>query len=396
MLKKLFNLFIISSMVSCNFIQFAKLKKDEKLIANRQLQKFSMINDHIVFPVVFDRGHTRNMLLDLGAGSVIMFSNSNFSYFDSLSPELTFGKSVSADNIEIKNKYYKLGDIHSDAFDLKNSFVPIIPVYFNKCINYVGVWGADIFQDKALLLNFRDSTIAVLDTMPSLRYWTQIESEYRYPHFYLVLRIGKQKLKLLFDTGNTGSVIVPMKTFDKLFELSDTQFYRSETWYGHAFTTASGIAGFDTTTIAKINLAYLGDLEIDSVSLTISKKINRSGVGMEFIKRFNFLLDYKNKNIYLQRNVNYKQKAAPTFLYKKGFALISTTNNGIIVGAIRTGSPADIAKLKIGDQIISINNIEVNENDNCEVINIINMRNTNTTLLEMVVKRGRETLKLIL
>jgi hypothetical protein len=396
MQRKLFILVITYSMASCNFIQLAKLKKDEKLLANRHLQKFSMINNHIVFPVVFNRGQTRNMLLDLGASSVIMFSNGNFSYFDSLTPELVFGKSVSADNIVIKNKYYKLGDMHTVAFDLKNSFVPIIPVYVNKCAKYIGVWGADIFQDRILLLNFRDSTIAVFDTLPSISNWTHVESEFWYPHFYLILRIGNQKIKLLFDTGNSGSVVVPYKTFSNLFELSDTQFSSTEKWYGHVYISASGITSFDTTTIVKIKSAFLGDLEIDSVSLKISNNINQSGVGMEFIKKFNFLLDYKNNNIYLQRNLNYKHIATPTILNKKGFALINTQNKGIIVSAIKTGSQAEMAKLKIGDQIISINNIKVNENNKCDVINLINMRNTNNTILEIVVRRDGETLKLIL
>ncbi|NTW26385.1 MAG: PDZ domain-containing protein, partial [Lentimicrobium sp.] len=53
---------------------------------------------------------------------------------------------------------------------------------------------------------------------------------------------------------------------------------------------------------------------------------------------------------------------------------------------------AEKAGLKVGDQIISIDNIKANEGDNCEVVRLISELDGKSMQHNLIIKRGTETL----
>ena len=397
-MKKLFILlFSLILFNSCSLIKLIKHKNKEALIASNAYFPFDIENDRIILNTLFPNSEQHNMALDLGAGSPLLLKESGLNYIDSLETVLSFGKIRSANNQKQKIRYSSIGSIETDAFKLKNGFLPLLPDFQGTaCKKVVGIWGADIFDKKILILRMQDSTIAVFDTLPSLKDWTLVESEYKYPHFYVILKVGTQKVKLLFDTGSTSGVVMSKDLYNEKIK-NQTQFIKDyQKWYGHAFNTASGYTAADTTISAVLTDSFWGTFPIDSLSITISNKIKMGIIGMDLFKRFNMLLDYSNNKIYLQKNPNFIHIKKTGYTNQMGFNYRNLDGNKVIVIVIKANSFAEKAGLNVDDEIMSINGIPIDASDPCKVDEIFNLMANKENESTMVVKRGNDTLTFIL
>lgn len=114
-----------------------------------------------------------------------------------------------------------------------------------------------------------------------------------------------------------------------------------------------------------IKSIQLGNTTIKNKNLGISLSSDKQGVssldnllgilGSEIINRFNFILDYKNKNLYLKPNDLFNKDFEPlakpiTFEY-------SDDRSDIIISNVMENTDAYKKGLKKGHKIISINNI---------------------------------------
>jgi hypothetical protein len=389
----LFSLFLFNS---CSLIKLIKHKNKEDLIASNTLCPFDIKNDKIILNTIFPNSEQHNMALDLGAGTTILLKNSGLHYIDSLQPELSYGKISSADNQKQKIQFSSIGSVETDALKINNAFLPLFPDFQGlACSKVVGVWGADAFDEKILLLRMQDSTIAVFDTLPSLKDWTMVESKYKYPHFYVILKVGTQKVRLLFDTGSSSGIVMSEDLYNEKIE-SQAQFIKDyQKWYGHAFNTASGLTAADTTITAILTHSFWGDFPVDSIPITISNKIKRSVMGMDVFKRFNILLDYSGNKIYIQNNPNFILTNEKMYVSQMGFNYRNMDGNKVIVIVIKSNSFAEKAGLKINDEIISINGISLDASDPCKVDEIFNQMASKENGNRINVKRGNETLTFI-
>ncbi|BAP31632.1 uncharacterized protein CHSO_2595 [Chryseobacterium sp. StRB126] len=105
------------------------------------------------------------------------------------------------------------------------------------------------------------------------------------------------------------------------------------------------------TTIKDKNLGI--DLSSDKQGVTSSD--NLLGIlGSEIINRFNFILNYKNKNLYLKPNSlfhkDFKEEVSPISLK------YSDDRNEIVISSVIKDTDAYKKGLKEGQSIISINN----------------------------------------
>ena len=98
----------------------------------------------------------------------------------------------------------------------------------------------------------------------------------------------------------------------------------------------------------------------ESVQLT-DYEIDRSGsIGADILKRFTIVFDYHGKEMLLKPNSFYKNE----FKYNLSGIDVTTPMPDIPmyqITKIRKGSPAWIAGLEVGDQILAINGIETSE-----------------------------------
>ena len=377
-------------------IRLIKHKQNEKIVANNSYEKFIFNDNRILIKTIFPNDEQHYMALDLGAGTTVLLQNSGLNYIEAQKSVLSFGKIQSADNKIQKAEYYTIGSLFTNSFKIDNSFLPLLPDFqTSPCDKFVGVWGADAFDKKILVIKMHDSTLAVFDKLPSLDEWIPVESEYKFPHFYVVLIIGDQKIKLLFDTGSSSGIVLSEDYYNQKLKDQPQLLKEKNKWYGQAFNTASGLSGVDTTTTAKVIKSSWGSYVLDTVPLTISKKIKSNVLGMEALKRFNILLDYSNEKIYIQRNTNYHYTTKGGFFKQQGFNYRYINGKIIAINVIRADSPAAKAGLQVKDEIISVNGILLAEMDACKIDATLNSLVLNKSI-SMVVKRGNQTLTITL
>ncbi len=104
------------------------------------------------------------------------------------------------------------------------------------------------------------------------------------------------------------------------------------------------------------------------------------------------MIDYSKKNIYIQSNPNYAYPVNQSFFELMGLSIRNSNDNKIIVFVIQANSLAEKAGLKVGDQIVSIDDIKANEGDNCEAVRLISELDGKSLSHNIIIKRGTETL----
>lgn len=75
-------------------------------------------------------------------------------------------------------------------------------------------------------------------------------------------------------------------------------------------------------------------------------------IGNQILKRFNVILNYERREIYLKPNTLYREP----FEYSYSGMELYYINGAIVVGSIVEGSPAAIAGLKEGDIVVAVDN----------------------------------------
>jgi predicted aspartyl protease len=386
---------LVTTLNSCELHRLFQRKKTEKLISSNTYHKFSF-KRHIVFPTTFLSGENNDMALDLGAGSTMLIRNTGLEFIKPLKPIVSFGITRSADNKLVKNKYYSVGTISTDAFKLENAFISIIDNFqVSPCNNFSGIWGADTFNEKIIIIRMQDTTLAVLDSLPSLEGWTQVDAKYRYPHFFVNVTVGGRKMKLLFDTGCTSGIVMNQRDFNACFSKNNSSLTDERKFYGNNFVTGSGMV-MDTSVIAEIEGLKIGDFQLSPVSITSSERIHSKVIGLEIMKQFNILLDYKNEKLYLQPNPDYHYTKTLNPYVRLGFSCFVVSDGNIEINSLQVGSPAEKTGLKIGDHIISINNIKAENGSNCEIIKTFSNAFHDENNNEIIIKRGEEILRFVI
>jgi predicted metalloprotease with PDZ domain len=76
-------------------------------------------------------------------------------------------------------------------------------------------------------------------------------------------------------------------------------------------------------------------------------------IGNDILRRFNMILNYAKKEFYFMPNSHYQEG----FDYAYSGIELYMIDGNIILGDVAAGSPAELAGLKEGDEVISINNI---------------------------------------
>ena len=90
----------------------------------------------------------------------------------------------------------------------------------------------------------------------------------------------------------------------------------------------------------------------DSFNLTNYPFLNGI-MGNDILRRFNIILNYSKKEFYFMANSHYQEG----FDYAYSGVELYFIEGKIILGDVATGSPAELAGLKEGDEVIGINNI---------------------------------------
>ena len=377
-------------------------------IQNRQKTdkvKFKFVNNLIIIPVDIN-GVTLSFLLDTGVSKPIIFNFLNVS--DTLKIKNTetiylrgLGGGESVEALKSRNNVIKIGDavkLNQDlyaVYDANLNFAPKLgaPVH--------GIIGFDIFKDLVVEMNYSGKYLRL--TEPDAHHYKNckkcetfnLEFYNNKPYINAHVTVDDEKIpvKLLIDSGGSDALWL---FEDKSLGIHSGDIYFND-FLGHGLSGSvygkrGKIQSFSLKhfVFKDANVAYP-----DSSSISHAKvfKDRNGSVSAGILKRFNVIMDYNKAIVTFKKNNAFKSK----FTYNKsgielahdGLKLVKERDNSMArdgssftrsnqssdsniivldkrykialkpsytIVELRKGSPADLAGLRIGDDIISINN----------------------------------------
>lgn len=228
-----------------------------------------------------------------------------------------------------------------------------------------GLIGIDFLQDYVLEIDYTASRMRFYNSNSKLQLpkgYSQLPLIVEGQKMYVVLSIVesngvKKNIKMLLDTGaelnawfqsfNSEAIKIPEKNIRG--------------------TIGQGLNGDIVGSFAKVPKIYFGEFCIenaivsfpDSVAIAdIVKNSDRHGtIGSQLLSRFNIYIDFRNQLLYFKPNENFYRK----FTYNvAGIEIMQILPNvpQAEVWLVWENSPAALAGVKVGDQIIEINGVK--------------------------------------
>jgi len=180
--------------------------------------------------------------------------------------------------------------------------------------------------------------------------------------------------RLLIDCGASHAVSL-FRSTDTRLEIPDNSIYTfigvglSGDIYGHIGRAKKFSLG--DYTIKKPLITYPDE---ESVQISGYDKDRSGSVGADMLKRFNLIFDYKANELLIESNSNYNDP----FKYNLSGIDVTTPMPDVSVfeiAKVRQGSPAWIAGLEVGDQIVTINGIETTEFRLSNIVQMLQSKN---------------------
>jgi len=365
-MRKLLLLYVILFAYSCsNTIKLVDALDNEKIVFSKNKQEKFSIDGHgflVVDAKVNDKKF--NFIVDTGAGMFLFFDKSYIDTFNKNEKNyFPFPKIASIKTPDKKGfnkiKAFIIDSLKTNIFNAKNKVAMIMNNKFIK--NYcqlneevVGIIGNDIFYsaDNPIFFNFNDSLIGLANKELYKSGFKIIESKFMTGNkIKLKLFINNNEYWFVFDTGYSGTL-----------HLRNAEFKNQK------------------FTIKEINIFVDGKPKInkiniyDNVNIKLSDTINLKGqiessdkikfnlLGIKFIKSFDWIIDYKNKEVFFRPNNKFKSlnKILNSKLFKIKAKII---DNKLIISS----KPVDNNKYNLGDIIIAINDTKITDDNICEM-----------------------------
>ncbi len=358
---------------------------------------FRLINNLVVIPVDVN-GTMLTFLLDTGVKSTIMFSVSEVDSLqlnNATSVKLRgLGAGGTIPALRSKNNRIKIGDAVDDSHTLYVIFDKSLNLSTRMGIPVHGIIGYEFFKNLVVKTNYTSKKLTFYNPITY-----QAEKCNKCELFDLIFQNKKaymdidveasgfsKEVTLLIDSGSSDAIWL----FDEK-DFIDTTLKKSfDDFLGQGL---SGSIFGKRSKLAKINI---GSFELKNVKVAFPDKKSMGNIkffderegslGGDILKRFTVIYNYPDKTISLKKNAQFK---APFHYNMSGITLKhdgvvvvkekSTVNNGVntdassavsislsdiysfylaprfIVSEIREGSPAALAGILKGDEIISVN-----------------------------------------
>ncbi|KJD33549.1 signaling protein [Tamlana nanhaiensis] len=401
-MKSLFLSFLFLCLSSFGYAQKFRIpnkKKSDKI-------HFKLINNLIIIPVEVN-GVKLSFLLDTGVSKPIIFNVLHIS--DSLKfkeSETIFlmglGDGEPIEASKSINNVVKIGEVinlHQDFYAINNSDLNLAP---RLGIPVHGIIGYDLFKDLTIEINYSRKFIRLTEP-ENFKYKPNRKSEKLHLEFYsnkpyinaeVTIKEKNIPVKLLIDSGGSDALW--------LFEDDSLNIHAGERYFndflghglsGSVFGKRSKVDGFN---LKRFNLKQVNVAYPDSSSIIMAKnhKERNGSLSGNILKRFNVIFDYPKGFVTFKRNGYFKEKFnynhSGIELAHDGVRLVKEVddsnrrlknsnlqndtggNNQLVVNVethyklvlkpayaiveLRKNSPADLAGLRIGDLILTVNN----------------------------------------
>lgn len=411
-------LFCSITQAQSNF-EFITTKKKDKI-------HFELINNLVIVPVEVN-GAELSFLLDTGVRETVLFNVSKVDSITLKNTRLLKIKGINDEEIKAlksEGNKLKIGNLICDNHMI---FVALnqskhLSSYLGKEIH--GILGYHFFKDFVVELQYQSQVIRIYPEATYKRRWNSYE---RLP---LTLRKGKPFVKaivngrmvnLLLDTGMSDSLWMFDVDMNSIQDFGYYEDFLGMTISGEITGKRSKVKSlnFVGETFKDVKIAYPYKEQLPKELL--AQKDRAGSIGSELLKRFNLVLDYSNKKMYLKPNkwINepfYYNKTG-IVLRQDGKAVEENKSNPIlnslrennfvsfvdmsyllspefVIDHIRKNSPADIVGLKKDDKLLEVNGTRTFRYK-LKAINALFFDEENKRLELKVERKGKEIIKVI-
>ncbi|SFV65694.1 hypothetical protein MNB_SM-4-1004 [hydrothermal vent metagenome] len=270
------------------------------------------------------------------------------------------------------------GLIFNDFFVICDDFSKNFPL---SCLEFDGILGYNLFQNLILDLNFDKKELILSDKLPSTQGYSStklLSLNAGVPAFKL--QIENKTFEVGIDTGKNDGLMIGDKKFLNYCEQKELQKQRTAGIFSSSF---SGLNQFKI--INKIGIS----------SFPISYQENAQNMaGTAFLKNFHIIIDFTKRKVYLKKR---NEEIKEDFLKSFGFLTFWNKEKKLYISAIVEGSPTYKSRLKIGDMILSINDLDTlnfSQKDYCE-FSLLAQKSIfhNTNSVKLTIKRDTKLIQ---
>lgn len=353
---KILFLLLFVFVISCkSYRDFLKIDKEYVINTSDKLNNGRIVSGRI-------EGKNVNLLFDTGASKSVLFN------FDILGRESILKKSNGGIYVKgpLGRQFIRKYITDSIVFNsFKSLYQPLLLVdnninhNCNKNYNYQGVLGIDAFyeNDNLLLLDNENGELKII--VEKSTDYIPIDCEFGKKSIYIKGEIGKKKYLFLFDTGADMSILIN-KENDEFSVLEEVDMLVS--------TINNNRNLKSTKTIFYLSdIVNIGGINVEKSLISCVPTMNKSLVGYNFIKNYNWVVDFKNKKLYAKRISSLEVKPDKINFENFKYKVVGVENKLIIVS-----KKTSQKEYSVGDEIISVNNDRITPENICEMQNLLN------------------------
>ncbi|NER12539.1 PDZ domain-containing protein [Leptobacterium flavescens] len=342
-----------------------------KVKVNEQKEELNFVFDTGASSTVFDATTAKRLNVKGNTSTQATGASGSASYEVALSQSLEIG-STSLENVNL---------ILTDLRALSR----------RSPVDIHGIIGNDLLLKYYTQIDYEAKTITLYDDVKQVR---DLESYKEIDFEFNGVPIPMLDISLGLKNGKSFSGKVYVDTGARLSFLMNTPFAEENNileevgnYISNRAQTLNSSTSFSRAAIRKMefNGFEFGEMPIDIAS-SKTGVTGQKGVmgilGSVVLRRFNMVIDYKHKKMYLKPNRFYKDDFS---FPRSGFSLVRK-NDAVVVDGINPGSEADEAGILPGDEVISINNTSGTLRTYRDILN--NAANT-TVLLKIKRKNGK-------
>lgn len=353
-------------------------------------------NHLMLVEVRINDSYPLNFIIDTGVKTTLITEPLLASILDLKSTEsiilLGLGQEGFLQAALVRGVKLNLPGLEGEGFNL--AILPETNVNFSEIFGKPvhGIIGYDLLKDFPVLINYRDKYIRFYNraNYPKPRKSVTLPLPIRdsKPYIKIVLEAVNGdtiQTEVLLDMGASHPLYLNQRFKNLVPVITDTYLGRGIS--GELFGVAGRLSSISFGPfVLKSPIASFPNASLYGSNDNFSRWPGL--LGGSVLSRFIFVLDYNNQLIHIRKTFKLR---APFFFNPSGLEVIATgiSNSQFVIHYVRPGSPAYLAGLLPGDQILSVNQIF---QKNLTLDNILSEINApNGSMIRMTVSREFKT-----
>lgn len=362
---------VLTLLASCKSLKDYTNQKVE--LKPNGIQKMNIDNNQYISKFNIN-GKEGDFLVDTGAMSSVITDTLFLKKFNLTKENFyTSVKMRGAGGMEIESDVFITDSVCSTLFNSSKKIFKVIKVsniQNKKCSNKaeikktVGIVGFDFFKTAGspILLDFENNSIKSLKDNYLTDGYTKLNAKISnfQRKIILTFNLDNKDIDFLFDTGNSGGFLLMSKEgkFDQNKILQK---------FSMIVGTANGFDVMTSEIYKDINIKLENSFE-SKCNVLVLEKLTTNTLGINFIKNFNWILDFNSGEIYIKK-ISEFSNLLDSNTYNKDY-IFANINSKLLVGFKKIIDKN--SKFNVGDEITAINKQKVTPENICEMQDLLN------------------------